>query len=137
MAATIVSDDPIFGLFAYGGELKRSHGSVQVIPRDGLRARFAVVRPNVRFQMELDRDGFAKDQPIAFSDSLNRIDFVLENRSHDSHAVNLQLRGLPAGNYNVSLNRAPVGSLAVQGGERQNVKLPLGVNGGSVIISRR
>lgn len=137
MAATIVSEDPVFGLFAYGGELKRSQGSIQVIPRDGLRARFAVVRPNVRFQMELDRDGCAKDQAIRFNDSLNHIDFVLENRSHDGHETNLQVRGLPAGNYNVSLNRASVASFVARRDEWQNVKLPLAANGGSVTISRQ
>jgi hypothetical protein len=136
MAATIVTDDPIFGLFAYGGELKRLKNAVEVIPRDGLRARFAVVRGNVRLQMELDRDGFAREQAIHFSDSLAQISFALENRSHDAHATNLQLRGLPEGTYRVSLNRAELARISVHAGETHDVKLPLGANGGSVSIRR-
>jgi hypothetical protein len=136
MAATIVSEDPIFGLFAYGGELKRFQDSVEVIPRDGLRARFAVVRGKVRLQMELDRDGFAKERAIRFSDSLSQIDFVLENRSHDAHEANLQVRGLPPGTYSVSLNRSRISSFGVRPGESRYVKLPLGANGGNFSIRR-
>jgi hypothetical protein len=48
-AATIVSDDPIFGLIAYGGDLERDGRSNRVIPKDGLRARFHIVRGAQRF----------------------------------------------------------------------------------------
>ena len=41
--ATIVARDPIFGEFAYGGELTRDGTRVKVVPRDGLRVRFHVV----------------------------------------------------------------------------------------------
>jgi hypothetical protein len=136
MAATIVSEDPIFGLFAYGGELKRAKDSIQVIPKDGLRARFAIMRPDVHFQMEVDRDGFASNRPVWFNNSLSRIDFVLENRSHDTHETGLQVGGLPAGTYKVSLNRASIASFSVKAGESRNLKLPLAANGGSFTIRR-
>ena len=42
--ATIVADDPVFGELAYGGVLSRSGNSVRVLARDGLRARFHVIR---------------------------------------------------------------------------------------------
>jgi hypothetical protein len=74
-SATVISDDPIFGLYAYGGQLTRHGASIQVIPRDGLRDRFDVVSGNTRFQMRLDRDGFEKGKPIALSESLNRFSF--------------------------------------------------------------
>jgi hypothetical protein len=136
MAATIVSEDPIFGLFAYGGELKRAKNSIQVIPRDGLRARFAIVRPNVRFQMDLDRDGYASNQAVQFNKSLSRIDFVVENRSHDAHETNLRVRGLPSGTYELSLNRASLASFSVKAGESHHLKLPLTAIGGSLTIRR-
>ena len=43
MAATVLANDPVFGWIAYGGLLKESRGSLEVIPRDGLRRRFAAV----------------------------------------------------------------------------------------------
>jgi hypothetical protein len=113
-AATVVSDDPIFGLFAYGGDLKRDKDSIQVIPKDGLRERFYVIRGATRLQIQLDRDGFAQDQPITFDDSLRRIAFIVENRSHDSHQTVLHLQGLPAGKYEISVDRHPVSEFVIQ-----------------------
>ena len=86
--------------------------------------------------MELDRDGFAREQAIHFSDSLAQISFALENRSHDAHATNLQLRGLPEGTYRVLLNRAELARISIHAGETHDVKLPLGADGGSVSIRR-
>src|SRR5262249_29336641 len=63
-AATIVADDPLFGLFAYGGLLTESPDDIAVIPRDGLRQRFHFIRGAQRLHLELDWDGFAPDQPI-------------------------------------------------------------------------
>ena len=53
-AATVVSDDPLFGLIAYGGDLKRTGASVAVVPKDGLRTRFYIVRGGVCSEMTLD-----------------------------------------------------------------------------------
>lgn len=57
--ATIVTTDPIFGEFAYGGMMVRDGREVRVIPRDGLRVRFHVIRGDHRFHMTVDRDGTA------------------------------------------------------------------------------
>lgn len=103
-AATVVSRDPIFGVYAYGGEVKRNGSSISVIPRDGLRDRFAVVRGTTRFKMTLARDGFAKELPILFDDSLTRISFTLENRSGDEHQTTLTISGLPSGYYQFSID---------------------------------
>src|SRR6185437_3742123 len=107
-AATVVSDDPIFGLYAYGGELTKKGNSLQVIPRDGLRDRFDVVLGATRLQMRLDRDGFATEQPVNFDSSLDRIAFNLENRSHDKHTAMLTLRGLPTGSYRIQVDGKPL-----------------------------
>jgi hypothetical protein len=105
-AATIVSDDPLFGLIAYGGDLQRTAASIQVVPKDGLRTRFAIVRGALRVQLLLDRDGFAKDQPVSFDESVSQIAFQLENRGGARHETTLHLQGLPAGRYVVSVNGA-------------------------------
>ena len=134
--ATIVTRDPVFGEFAYGGVLTRAAGSVSVIPRDGLRVRFHVVRDAQRLQMELDHDGFAKDQPVILSDALDRIQFTVENRSGGAHETGLWITGLPAGSYTVTVDGRPAGKL--QGGAaRKKVLLPVSAAGGAkVSISR-
>ncbi len=92
-AATVVSEDPIFGLIAYGGDLERSGGTIRVIPKDGLRERFHVIRGAERLHMELDRDGFAAGKPIEFDDALSTVRFTLENRTGDQHTTVLRISG--------------------------------------------
>ena len=83
--ATIVARDPVFGEIAYGGRLTRTANAVSVVPRDGLRVRFHVIRDDQRLHMELDHDGFANEQPVVVSDTLDHIQFTLENRSGGAH----------------------------------------------------
>jgi len=71
----------------------------------------------------LDRDGFAKDQPVTFDDSLKQIDFQLENRGGGAHETVLHLRGVPAGRYRVSVNGAALPS------ESLDVKVPVAAIG--------
>jgi hypothetical protein len=73
----VVADYPLFGLIGYGGDLKRTGGSVEVLPKDRLRTSVLCA---TRLQMTLDRDGCAKDQAVTFDDSLKPITFRLENR---------------------------------------------------------
>ena len=120
--ATIVADDPIFGEIAYGGVLTRSGQSISVIPRDGLRVRFHVVRPSTaarggdqRLHLELDHDGFAKEQPVVVADDLSRIEFVVENRTGGAHTTGLSLSGM-AGGYRVLVDgkEVPAGASIVE-----------------------
>ena len=98
-AATVVTDDPLFGLFAFGGSIARTGNDIEVIPRDGLHQRFHVVRGNLRFHLLLERDGFSREKPIRFNDSLDEVSFMLENRAGDDHTTSLFISGLPPGHY--------------------------------------
>ena len=137
MAATVVNDDPIFGLYAYGGELKSTADVVEVVPRDGLRDRFALVLGRTRFQMQLDRDGFAEDKTITLTNSLSRIEFLIENRSHDKHQTTLHLEGLPNGTYSVLMNQHPLAKVVSNRGQLLDVKIPVSERGGSHIVLSR
>ena len=72
-AATVVVDDPLFDLLAYGGQLSHSREAIEVIPKDGLRKRFHVILDGQRFHLQLDRDGFAENKPIVFARTLDEI----------------------------------------------------------------
>ena len=124
--ATILTRDPIFGEFAYGGVLTRTADRVSVIPRDGLRVRFHVVRDAQRLHIALDHDGFAKEQPIVVSDALDRVEFVLENRTGAAHTTGLSIAGLPAGNYTLRVDGRDAGK--VTGGSQQTI-VSIGVPG--------
>ena len=111
--ATIVTKDPIFGEYAYGGELTRKSDTVSVIPRDGLRTRLHVVRGDQRLHMELIGDGFAGGQPVAVNDKLTKIQFTLENRVKAAHKAQLCINGLAAGDYRITVD-----------GQAQTIRMP-------------
>ena len=104
MARTILTRDPIFDWFAYGGALTVEKNNLKIIPRDGLRQRFDAIvgepkNPNSpvrRFKIEMNRDGFAAGESIVTDKSLNKISFTVENRTGDEHTTELLL-SLPTG----------------------------------------
>lgn len=133
-ACTVLYDDPIFGVLAYGGEAREKPGTVEVIPRDGVRQRFHALLGERRAHLSLDRDGFAHDQPILVSRELNRFSFVLENRAPERHETALVVEGLPAGDYaaiaettkrlfRVEAGRLTPLSLPMPGGQNVHVRL--------------
>jgi hypothetical protein len=98
MAATIVTRDPIFGWFTYGGSMTEQGNDLSIIPRDGLRRRLHAVIPDSglpfgedirRLKLELERDGFASEAAIAMDKALKKIRFTIENRSADTHKTGL------------------------------------------------
>lgn len=76
--------DPNFGLDAYGGELQGKDTQIEVIPRDGLFARFAIMSGDECLQMRLDRSGFTAEA-VSFTEHLDRISFTIENRARDRY----------------------------------------------------
>ena len=100
MAATVVTKDPTFGWFVYGGTMTESASALTINPRDGLRRRLAIVVPDTRlpfpedvsrFKLELERDGFAADQSIAMDKALAKISATLENRTNNAHTTGVRL----------------------------------------------
>jgi hypothetical protein len=84
-----------------------------VIPRDGLRTRFRVIRDDQRLHMELIGAGFAARQPVVVNDKLTRMQFTLENPVKASHTAQLCINGLAAGDYKFTVD-----------GKSQTVRMP-------------
>jgi hypothetical protein len=135
-AATIVSEDPIFGLFAYGGDLEHAANLTKVVPQDGLRTRFHVMRGSQRLHVLLDRDGFAKERPVLFDDALATIRFTLENRAAAKHETIIRVSGLPAGTYDVKALNHSTQRLTIKNEEEQQLRLPVDISGATVDIKR-
>ena len=135
--ATILTRDPIFGELAYGGLVTRDGSSARIVPRDGLRVRFHVIRDAQRLHLELDHDGFAKERAIVVADDLGRVQFVIENRTGGAHQTGLRIAGLPAGQFAVTVDGKTVATIS-GGTAAQTVALPVGANPtGEVTIARR
>jgi len=105
MAATVVTNDAVFGLVAYGGSLVQASLKglsvnadkkgrvIAVIPKDGLRRRL-YYRDGVKsVDIELDRDGFARDSSVVFDLSRDQLSFYVENRTGDRHTLSIHLKG--------------------------------------------
>ncbi len=111
-AATIVLEDPIFGLVALGGTLERvdrdGGDEIRVVPRDGVRQRLYVRRGRARLDLTLDRDGFARGEAVVLTDvrggggGSSTIRLRVESRRDRRHVTRLGVRGLPPGSYRVS-----------------------------------
>jgi hypothetical protein len=100
MASTIVTRDPVFGWFAYGGTMTEQGNQLIINPRDGLRRRLHVVIPDMylpfaedirRLKLELERDGFVADGMITMDKALDRIAFTIENRTANTHKTAMRL----------------------------------------------
>jgi hypothetical protein len=132
--ACIVTRDPIFGEFAYGGELTRRCDAVEVIPRDGLRARFHVIRDDQRLHLEFTGDGFVSEKPVVVNDALTKIQFTLENRAKAAHKAQLQICGLPSGEYLVSVDGEKTPHTIADSKASQRLELPVGTGATADIV---
>jgi hypothetical protein len=117
MAATIVTRDPVFGWFAYGGAMTERDREIEVEPRDGLRRRLDVVVPDAalpfpedvrRLKIELGRDGFAAGGRIVVDKTLGRISFTVENRTADTHKTEVRLSFPVHAGYELKQDGRPV-----------------------------
>lgn len=121
---SILTDDPLFGEVALGGELKRDGDLAMVVPRDGLGARFQVIRGDQRLKIVFERDRFARNEPITVSDSMDRLEFTAASRGGPDHPGTVFIVGLPAGTYTCSVNGKPIRIHQGGNGERK-LKLPM------------
>lgn len=81
-ARTIVIQDSVFGLHAYGGNLIQEKSTLSVIPKDGVRRQFSYVIPGFRYHISLLNDGFLSDTPIDIRLKGKQLRFTLENKRY-------------------------------------------------------
>jgi hypothetical protein len=131
MAATVVTNDPIFGMVAYGGDLMEKDNLLNVIPKDGLRTRLFYRNGTSKMDIELMRDGFAKNRPVIIDPSGKLLQFELENRTGDAHNVDVKIKGLN-GTYQLTLNGVPWKQLTFAK-DRSIITIPVKATKNSII----
>jgi hypothetical protein len=125
-AATILTDDPIFGRFCLGGDSKRLRDATEIVPRDGVRRRFHAMLDAGRLHMVLERDRFASDMPIVLTDDLSSVSFALESDAPTAHTATLRLSGLVAGTYRIlGAGTQPLATTTIEAGRELLVALPV------------
>jgi hypothetical protein len=134
-AATVVTDDPLFGLLAYGGDLTKRNAALEIVPKDGLRARLHVLLAGQKLSLVFDHDGFAKGRPITLDGSLSRVAFKVENRSGDTHQTQLEITASGDAAYEVTVDNRRLQAVRTASGMR--VEIPISATGADVTLMRR
>jgi len=123
-AATIITDDPVFGTVAYGANLKKEGNLLSLVPRDGIRARFFYHAGGDKIDAILDQDGFAAEQLITFDTADKSISFTLENRSGTKHDTGIQMKGL-SGKYILKVDGQTDQEISFTEKNLQQLRVPL------------
>ncbi|MGH7505993.1 MAG: DUF5695 domain-containing protein, partial [Longimicrobiales bacterium] len=134
-ARTVIADDPLFGRFCFGGEWRQTGGSLEVLPRDGVRRRFHALLGDRRLHLETEIDRLAREHPVSLREDLSEIRFQLESHNPAAHVNTIRLSGLPAGSYQVTRDRQVVTTLDVVDGELSKFEAPVNGTAGSGTIT--
>lgn len=118
MASTVISEDPVFGLYAYGGEVSETGNGITVTPKDGVRKRVHLLQFNEVVSAELFQDQFASLEIGKNADSLSA---KVDNVTGSEHTADMELTGFAAGTYTVSVNGSAVGKVAISNGQKAKI----------------
>jgi Family of unknown function (DUF5695) len=141
-ARSVVADDPVFGRFCFGCELRNGVAGIEVIPRDGVRRRLHLIFGHDaarKVQMLFDSDRFDAKRPIVIKEDLSQIRFELETDNPTKHVSRLRISGLPAATYVVSSVSKTITVFEVKDGNEIVIELPIVSQGraASFVISRQ
>jgi len=123
-AATIITEDPVFGMIAYGGNIQMQGSILSVVPKDGLRARFYYHAKGEKMDLVLMQDGFARDKMISVDTQAKALTFTVENRTNNNHNAGLQLKGLE-GSYVLQVKGQKEVVLLFVKNEAQTLQIPV------------
>ncbi len=86
-AASVLVEDPLFGLYLYGGRVEETENGLLLHIADGLNQRLHILSGAAPLHLTLDRDGLKN--VLITKDALV---MTLENRTGDTHAVSFTLQ---------------------------------------------
>lgn len=119
IASSDVATDPVFGLVGYGCKVTDRGDAYAVTPLDGVYHRLNLI--NEKISLELYRDQY--QNAVVSKDGTN-ISMDIVNVTGLEHESNLDVTGIPAGNYQVFVNGEVAGSF-IAGEGTTTVALPL------------
>ncbi|HEY3860435.1 MAG TPA: DUF5695 domain-containing protein [Verrucomicrobiae bacterium] len=136
-AATVVADDPIFGRFCYGGQMRQKlFGRLEVTPHDGVRRRFDAMFDTGTLMLALDNDHFTAGRPITLKGDLSSASFSLESDDPAPHTATLRLSASASGRYSVRRGGTAIATVELQDGRDAVVPLSVDDRRASFTIAR-
>ncbi len=109
--AVILTEDPIFGLFCYGGVYHQVEEGYEITMGDGIRRRFHVITPNQRVHMLLDSGHILSEVPLYINRDLTLIRFHIEGNPHASQRHTIRISGLVPGAYSLTCDDVELGRM--------------------------
>ncbi|MCD9021124.1 DUF5695 domain-containing protein [Cohnella silvisoli] len=133
-AATILADDPIFGLFCYGGDYSQVDGGYEITMKDGVRRRFHVLLGEFKASLHIDTDHISATTPIFVQEDRSEIRFRIESHAEVQHIVTLTVSCLPIGEYGIYVDKSKI--LSVKGGVEAVVPLIVDTQGATIRVMK-
>jgi hypothetical protein len=124
-AATILTDDPIFGRFCLGGDWSKNGDMLEITPRDGVRRRLHVMLHTGRLHLSSDVARFSATVPVRFKENLSEIQFSLETDNPLPHEQVLRLSVSVPGTYLVHTGNQIVATVQISDASESVIKLPM------------
>ncbi len=98
MACSVVTEDEVFGLYAYGADLYESKESVEITPKDGVQKRVHIIGDEQIVSFELAQDCISK---MTYKKDMTAYTFSLMNKSGIAHNSVITVSGVLPGVYKV------------------------------------
>lgn len=121
MASTVITDDPIFGLYAYGGSVTETEEAYTIIPKDGVRKRIHMLNFEDVITAELYQDQFSS---VEISKNANGLWAIVDNVTGNSHSANIELTGFEAGTYTIQVDGIAIGTITITNGQSVEISYP-------------
>lgn len=134
-ARTVISDDPVFGRFCFGGDWRQEDGTVSVVPKDGVRRRFHAVLGTGRLHLESEAARFAAGQTIVVRDDLSQIRFRLETDNPEAQTARIRFECDRAGTWELRQEGQPTRRFALAGGWPSTIEVRVDGRQGSGTVT--
>ncbi|WP_256761852.1 DUF5695 domain-containing protein [Cohnella sp. WQ 127256] len=133
-AATIFTDDPIFGLFCYGGDYRQVEDGYEITMKDGIRRKLHVLLGESKVSLQIDTDHISATTPVFVQAKGSEVRFQIESEGVEQHTVTLIVSSLPEGSYGIYKDNSKV--LSMKGGVETILPLIMDSQGATLCIRK-
>lgn len=112
MAATVMIQDPVLGLYTYGGESVETDTEWTITPKDGVRKRVYLLNTQIPITVELAQDRFST---LHLNKSGDYLKAHIENTTGTARTSTICLSGIQAGEYSVMVNGVELKKVILEG----------------------
>ena len=104
--------DPVLGLYTYGGESVETDTEWTITPKDGVRKRVYLLNTQIPITVELAQDRFST---LHLNKSGDYLKAHIENATGTARTSTICLSGIQAGEYSVMVNGVEVKKVILEG----------------------